>query len=213
MHNIYYPVRISGRLTHSGDDLSLHAELILEAASKIADASSPILGNVGHLADVIEHVPAGEEQDGDQADGGPDVAVLDDGEKERPSDEASSGDAGDKSQSADPPQPVDRALDRRVRSVGHMAREPVMELLGSLVAIVHTHHQHGRHFRDLVGVPYPPVKSNRMGSAEATACGPVVGGNRRRTGAVWRPSCKDPPSVTHSPAATLVSSGTGHLPP
>lgn len=71
-------------LTHGRDNLRLQPELIGEAPSKVADTALAISGNVGDLADVIEHVPAGEEQDRNQAHGRPHVSVLYNGPNEGP---------------------------------------------------------------------------------------------------------------------------------
>ena len=71
-------------LTNGGDDLRLHAVLVLEAAGEVANASPTIPCDVRHLPDLVEHVAAGEQQYADEADGGPDIAVLDDREDVRP---------------------------------------------------------------------------------------------------------------------------------
>ena len=75
-------VRESG-LTHRSHNLRLHPELILKPAREIAHPSFTIRHHIWHLADMIEHVPAGEEQDGDEGDGSPEIAVLDDGQDVR----------------------------------------------------------------------------------------------------------------------------------
>lgn len=67
------------RLTDGSHNLCLQAKLILESTGKIADATIAISGHVRDLPDVIEHLAAGEQQNGDQADGSPEVAVLHDG--------------------------------------------------------------------------------------------------------------------------------------
>ena len=73
-----------GRLTHGSDDLSLKSVLVLEAVGEIAHTSFAITGNVWDLSDVVEHMSASKKQDGDQADGRPKIAVLQDWEKIRP---------------------------------------------------------------------------------------------------------------------------------
>jgi len=60
------------------DDLRLEAELVAEASGEVADAALAIARDVRGLADVVEHVSRCEEQDGDQADSGPEIAVLED---------------------------------------------------------------------------------------------------------------------------------------
>ena len=81
---------------------------------------------------MVEHVAAGEEQDRDQTDGGPHVAALDDRDDVGPCDEGSrcasrQNDSGD-----DPLDPVDWALDGRMRAVGKVTGHPGMDLFGRL---------------------------------------------------------------------------------
>lgn len=52
----------------------------------------PITTDIRYSPDVVEHVPGGEEKDGDQADSGPEVPVLDHGKDIR----SRHGDQGDK---------------------------------------------------------------------------------------------------------------------
>lgn len=61
------------------NDLRLQAKLILEPAREVRDAAVAVARHVWHFADVVEHVARREEQDGDERDSGPDVAVLDHG--------------------------------------------------------------------------------------------------------------------------------------
>lgn len=63
--------------THSRHNLRLQPELVLESASKIAHSALVIRHDVRYFADMIEHVPACEQQDCNEADCGPTVAVLD----------------------------------------------------------------------------------------------------------------------------------------
>lgn len=65
-------------LTQGSNDLRLQTKLILEASCKIADTALAIIGHVWNLSDMIEHVAACEEKDGNQADGSPEVAILND---------------------------------------------------------------------------------------------------------------------------------------
>lgn len=67
-------------LTHSSDNLSLKTVLVLESASEVVDSSTAIPNNVRYLSDMIEHVSTCKEKNCDKTDGGPYVAVLDDGE-------------------------------------------------------------------------------------------------------------------------------------
>ncbi len=67
------------RLTHCSDDLCLQTKLIREAASKVIDTTFAVTRNVGHLSDVIEHVSARKQENGDETYRGPQVPVLDHG--------------------------------------------------------------------------------------------------------------------------------------
>jgi hypothetical protein len=118
------------RLTHRGNDLSFETELILEAASEVADTALAISSDVGNLADVVEHVSAGEEQNSDQADGSPEVAVLDDREEVGCSDSQECEDTDDGSRDSDDLHIVDGALNRWVKRVGEMTTKPCMNGLG-----------------------------------------------------------------------------------
>lgn len=122
--------RTTRKLTHCGNDLSLETELVLEATSKVADAALAVGLNIGDLADVVEHVSAREEQDSDQADGGPEVAVLNDRQKVRSGDCEESEDTDDSGCYGDDLYVVDWALDRWVRRVGEMAAEPCVDGFG-----------------------------------------------------------------------------------
>ena len=64
--------------THSGDNLSLHTELVGKSSSKIRNATFSISRHVRHLSDMIEHVSASKQKDSDQADSRPQIAILND---------------------------------------------------------------------------------------------------------------------------------------
>jgi len=66
------------RLTHGSYNLCFHSVLVGEASCKVREAASAVSGNVGHLSNVIEHVPTSEEQYQDQANAGPEIAVPND---------------------------------------------------------------------------------------------------------------------------------------
>jgi hypothetical protein len=66
-------------LTHGSNNLSLETKLVLETTGKVGDTTLAVACNVRNLADVVEHVAAGEEEDSDQTDSGPEVATLEDG--------------------------------------------------------------------------------------------------------------------------------------
>ena len=121
---------IKSKLTHCGNDLSLKTELVLEATSEVADTTLAVGLNIGDLADVVEHVSAGEEQNGDQADGGPEVAVLNDRQNVRCGDCKEGEDTDDSGRYGDDLHVVDWALDGWVRRVGEMAAEPCVDGFG-----------------------------------------------------------------------------------
>lgn len=104
--------------------MSLKTELVLETAGEVGETALAIVSSVGHLADVVEHVSASEEQDENQADGGPQVAVLDDGKDVGRSDGEESEDADDSSCDSNDLDIVDRTLDRWVRGVGKVTAQP-----------------------------------------------------------------------------------------
>lgn len=118
------------KLTNSGNDLCLETELVLETAGKVGETTLAIVTSVGHLANVVEHVSAGEEQDENQADGGPQVAVLDDGKNVGRSDCEEGDDTNDSSGNSDDLDIVDRALDRWVRGIGKVTAKPRVDRLG-----------------------------------------------------------------------------------
>lgn len=125
-------MRSEAELTQSRNDLGLDAELVLESTCEIRNVAPFILRDVGHLSDVVEHMAAREEDNGDQGKRGPEVPVLDDGlyVVERSGNgghDAQAEDGGD-----DDAHPVDGPMDRRVGPVGCKAREPRMDLVGGL---------------------------------------------------------------------------------
>ena len=104
------------KLTHRSNDLSLKTELVLEATSEVADTTLAVGLNIGDLADVVEHVATGEEEDGDQADGCPEVAALEDGEDIGSSDGESGDRAEDGYGGSDDLDVVDRTGEGRSRA-------------------------------------------------------------------------------------------------
>ena len=120
------------KLTNSRHDLRLEAVLVLEAAREVADAAFAVARDVRDLADLVEHVAAGEEQDRDERDGRPHGAVLDHRQQVRPRDVRRRQAARQHRERRDPSHPVDRPLDGRVRAVGQVPRHPAVDLLGCL---------------------------------------------------------------------------------
>jgi hypothetical protein len=82
---------------------------------------------------VVEHVSASEEQDSDQTDSGPEVAVLDDWENVGRGDGQESENTDDSSRDGDDLHVVDRTLDWWVRRVRKMAAEPCVNRLRLVV--------------------------------------------------------------------------------
>lgn len=107
-----------GTLTDGGHNLRFQSELALEPSCNVADATLAIPDNVRHLPDMVEHVSTGEEKDRYQADRGPNVAVLDDGQYIRRGADHRRADAEDDRDSRSPSEPVDRPLHRGMRPVG-----------------------------------------------------------------------------------------------
>ena len=157
--------------------------MVLETAGEVGETALAIVTSVGHLAYVVEHVSAGEKQDKNQADGGPQVAVLDDGKDVGRGDSEECEDTDDGSCDGDDLDIVDRALDRWVRRIGKVTAQPRVnrlslvgtDAIGMLVF-------EGR--IDIGMITNPERKSKRVGEGSVFALGPVVGWKRSRTGAV-----------------------------
>lgn len=161
------------KLTDGGDNLRLHAELVLETASKVADATLAITSNVGDLSDVVEHVAAGEEKHHDQAEGSPQIAVLDDGQNVGGGDGDEGDEAEDSSGHGDNLDVVDGADNRRVRALGEVARDPGVDAVGGLAA-----RQVISRVASVIRVQlqtYPEAKSKRLGWMSVRALMPEVG--------------------------------------
>jgi len=114
-------------LTHCGNNLCLETELVLKTTGKIGKATLAITGDIWNLADVIEHMARGEEQDGNKGEGGPEVSVLEDREdigtsNSSKSDEAENGDSGD-----DELHPVEGTLEGWGWGRGEMTGDPGMD--------------------------------------------------------------------------------------
>jgi len=84
---------------------------------------------------VVEHVSAREEQNGNQADGGPEVTVLNDRQKVRRGDREESDDTDDSGCDGDDLHVVDRANNGRVGRFGEMAAEPCVDGFGLVGAV------------------------------------------------------------------------------
>ena len=163
--------------------MSLETELVLETAGEVGETTLAIVASVGHLADVVEHVSTGEEQDKDQADGGPQVAVLDDWKDVGRGDGEECEGTDDSSRDGDDLDIVDRTLDRWVRGVGKVTAQPRVNRL-SLVGTDAIGMLVGEGRIDIGMNANPERKSKRVGEGSVFALGPVVGWKRSRTGAV-----------------------------
>lgn len=84
---------------------------------------------------MVEHVAAGKEEDGDEAQGSPDVATLHNEYDIWPGNIANGDTSGDKSDDSKPLHPVERTLDCRVWAIWSMASNPLVNLLCGLCSI------------------------------------------------------------------------------
>lgn len=110
-------VRIAWMLTDGGNYLGLQTILTLETACEVANTTLSVSSHIRHLADVVKHMPTGEEQDGDEADGCPDVSVLNDRKNVwRCSHQQADADNGDCSNRY-PFRPIDGTPNRGMRTV------------------------------------------------------------------------------------------------
>lgn len=115
--------------TESSNNLSFHAKLVLESARKVADAATAIASNVWHLPYVVEHMTAGKQKDGNQADGGPEIPILDDGQDVWRGRNCQSTYSEDYDDGRSPPQVIDGPLDWGMWSVRQVACDPCVNLL------------------------------------------------------------------------------------
>lgn len=138
--------------------MSFETELVLEATSEVGNTALAVACNVRDLADVVEHVATGEEQDGDQADCGPEVAALKDGQSVRSGNSKGGHGTENGNRGCDDLDVVDGTDNGRSRA-RYMAREPGVDRFGTddtvlrLALIVYRRLQ----------VAYPVVKSKRRG--------------------------------------------------
>lgn len=66
-----------GSLTDSSYYLCFQAKLILEPTGEVAYATMAIARNVRNLPYMVEHLATGEEENSNQAQGSPEISVLD----------------------------------------------------------------------------------------------------------------------------------------
>lgn len=118
------------------DDLRLESELIAETSSEVANASLAIARNVRCLSDVVEHVATREEENGDQANCSPEVAILDNGDDIGRSNSDECNKSKDADSYGDDLDPIDGAGDRGLGDItGDLAGNPGMDLFGRLWAV------------------------------------------------------------------------------
>jgi hypothetical protein len=107
--------------------------LVAETTSKVADSTFAISTSVLDLPDVIEHMAAREQEHGNQAEGGPKVAVLQD----RNEVGGGNGDEGDATKNSsgdgDNLHPVEGSADDGLGDISRqLAGYPGVNLLGRL---------------------------------------------------------------------------------
>lgn len=104
--------------------------MVGETAGKVAHATAAVARNVWHLSNMIKHLATGEEEDSDQADSGPNVAVLDDGQQVWPGNADKRDRACDSGSNGYAAEPVHRPVNRGVRTIREMANKPGVDLFG-----------------------------------------------------------------------------------
>lgn len=127
-----------------------------------------------------------EEQDGDERDPSPDVAVLDHGHDVRVGDGDEGYETEDGGCDGDKVKPVEGTFDGWVWTRGKVSGQPAVDgfcVLGS------TYVSSTMPIVSISIGTYPAVKSKRTGELSALLFGPVVGGKKSRTGACWSISC------------------------
>lgn len=126
---------------------------------------------------MVEHVSAGKEKDSNDADRGPDVAVLEHGQDVGSGGNGKGHDAQHSGYADNPTNPVDRSRDFGVRAIRSMAYQPGTNLFGFGGSVVRPWLARALIFPQGLddASTYPLVKSYRTGSGAATAWGPLVG--------------------------------------
>jgi hypothetical protein len=112
--------------------LGLNTQLVLETSGEVVDVTLSISRDVGNLADLVEHVTSSTGQDHDDGKRGPDVAVLNNRQNIWPDLGANSHSSEHGNSGSYPQNVVDRTLDGWLRSVRHVAGDPVVDLLCNL---------------------------------------------------------------------------------
>lgn len=152
--------------------------MVLETTGKVGDATLAITRYIRNLSDVVEHVARGEEQNHDDANGSPEVAVLEEGENIGAGDGGEGDETEDGDGADDELHPVEGTVEGRGWGRGKMAREPVMDwfcavcTVGDFISITALNEMYlSRH-----GSPSGKVKANR----ETIWLGVDTGGRREK---------------------------------
>lgn len=161
-------------LTDSSHNLRLQSKLVAEATRKVVDATLSVARDIGDLANMVEHVATGEKQHGDEAERGPKVAVLQNGNHIGRCDSHKGDDTKNGGGHRDNLDPIDGAGYGGLRCIGReLARKPGVDLLCRLRTVrlsdVYIYlHQYTVY-------AHPLVKSKRTGCVSTFALGPTVG--------------------------------------
>ena len=123
-------------LTQCSHDLGLKPILALEASGEVADSAPTISSDVGHLSNMVEHVPASEEQNRYQTYRCPDIPVLQNRQDVRRSRGQERTRTENNRDSRYPAHPINRTLDFRVWAVRQMAGEPSVHLFSGWGAVL-----------------------------------------------------------------------------
>ena len=118
--------------THAAYQLSFNTNLRLESASEIDNSSPRIATNIWGVSNLVEHLAACIDQNGHDADGGPNIAVRDDGQDVVASDINKGENTHGDRDARDPAHPVDRPNDFGVGALWDVSNEPRAYLFGVL---------------------------------------------------------------------------------
>lgn len=121
-------------LTHASYDLGLQTILTGKTTSEITYTTMAIPCHIRNFANVIEHMATREEEDSNQTNSSPNIAVLKNWQKIWPS-HKSKRDGPKKGRcNGNATYPVDRSLDRWVWSIWESTSNPRVNLLSGLWA-------------------------------------------------------------------------------
>lgn len=119
-------------LTHGRDNLTLEAKLVLETSSKVGNLALAITANIWRRPDMVKHVTARKQQNSDDRQRSPQVAVLHDGHDVWPGYKSTCNTAENNGSNSDKADVVKRAVDARFGySIGELAAKPALYGLGA----------------------------------------------------------------------------------